>query len=260
MTSTPCPKQEIWQRTSLLLGEDAIDRLKSSSVGVMGLGGVGTYAAEMLARTGVGGFVLVDFDRVKPSNINRQLTALHSTVGMHKTEALKQRILDINPDARIETHIDFCDQPLRERILPKLDYIIDAIDSLGPKTGLLEDAYNLGIPVISVMGAGGKLDPSKIRQSDLSKSTICPLARRVRKYLKRRGIETGIPVIYSTEKPQPQHDHDAGSEAEWEVDRGRKRGTLGTVGYLPAIMGMWAASVVIRDIASGTAVVPETSF
>ncbi len=241
---------DAWQRTSLLLGNDAINKLNNASVGVMGLGGVGTYAVEMLARTGISRFVLVDFDRIKPSNINRQLTALHSTIGMYKTEALKQRILDINPDAVVECYTDFCDQPLREKILPGLDYIIDAIDSLGPKTGLLEDAYNLKIPVISVMGAGGKLDPAQIRMSDLSKTTNCPLARRVRKYLKRRGIEKGIPVIYSAEIPQAQHDHDAGAEAEWEVDRGRKRGTLGTVGYLPAIMGMWAASVVIREISS----------
>ncbi len=237
------------QRTSLLLGDEAVEKLTQTRIGIMGLGGVGTYAAEILARTGIGHFVLVDFDRIKPSNINRQLTALHSTIGMHKTDALRQRILDINPNAAVECHADFCDQPLREKILPGLDYVIDAIDSLGPKTGLLEDAFNLKIPIISVMGAGGKLDPSKIRMSDLSKTTNCPLARRVRKYLKRRGIEKGIPVIYSSEIPQPQHNHDAGSEAEWEVDRGRKRGTLGTVGYLPAIMGMWAASVVIRAIA-----------
>ncbi|MCF7793093.1 MAG: tRNA threonylcarbamoyladenosine dehydratase [Candidatus Cloacimonetes bacterium] len=240
---------EQFSRTALLFGDEAIEIFQKSKVAVMGLGGVGSYAAEALARSGIGSFLLVDFDTVGLSNLNRQLPALHSTIGKMKTEAMRDRILDINPQAEVEIYSDFCAQESRDFLLKNLDFVVDAIDSLGPKTGLLESCIKKEIPVISSMGAASRFDPAQIELVDISKSRICPLAKKVRKYLHRRGIRKGIPVIYSYEKPIPQFDHAAGAEAEWVSGRGRKRGTLGSVVYLPAIMGMWAASYVLRKLA-----------
>jgi len=238
-----------FSRTELLFGKEAIEIFQRSRVAIMGLGGVGSYAAEALARSGIGNFLLVDFDSVGLSNLNRQLPALHSTVGKLKTEAMRDRILDINPQAKIELYSDFCAHESRDFLLKDLDFVVDAIDSLGPKTGLIEACYKKEIPIISSMGAASRYDPSKIEQVDISKSRVCPLAKKVRKYLGRRGVSKGIPVIYSYEKPIAQFDHGAGAEAEWISGRGRKRGTLGSVVYIPAIIGMWAASYVLRKLA-----------
>ncbi len=238
-----------FSRTELLFGNEALEIFRKSRVAVMGLGGVGSFAAEALARSGIGAFLLVDFDKVTISNLNRQIPALHSTIGQMKTEAMRDRILDINPEANVEIYSDFCAHESREQLLENIDFVIDAIDSLGPKAGLLEAVHRKKIPVISSMGAASRFDPSKIELCDISKSRICPLAKKVRKYLHKRGITEGIPVIYSYEKPIAQFDYEAGAEAEWVSARGRKRGTLGSVVYLPAIMGMWAASYVLRKLA-----------
>jgi len=238
-----------FQRTALLFGEEALHKFQKSRVAIMGLGGVGSHATEVLARSGIGSFLLVDFDKVSESNINRQLPALHSTLNKLKTEAMAERIKDINPDAEIELYSDFCAHESRDYLLDKVDFVVDAIDSLGPKVGLLEDVYNKKVRVISILGAASRFDPSKIELCDISKSRICPLAKRVRKFLRRRGIENGIPVLYSSEIPIKQFDYKEGSEEEWGADRGRKRGTLGSVAYMPGIMGMWAASYLLRNIA-----------
>ncbi len=243
---------EQFSRTSLLFGDEAIEIFQKTRVAVMGLGGVGSYAAEALARSGIGSILLVDFDTISLSNLNRQLPALHSTIGKLKTETMRDRLLDINPYLKIDIYSDFCAQESRDFLLENVDFVVDAIDSLGPKASLLEACVNKKIPVISSMGAASRFDPAKIELVDISKSRICPLAKKVRKYLHRRGIEKGIPVVYSFEKPIPQFDHDAGAEAEWVSGRGRKRGTLGSVVYLPAIMGMWAASYVLRNLAGKT--------
>ena len=240
---------EQFNRTELLFGKEAIEIFQKTRVAVMGLGGVGSYAAEALARSGIGSLLLVDFDTVSLSNLNRQLPALHSTIGKMKTEVMRNRILDINPNVNIEIYSDFFDNLSRDELLKNVDFVVDAIDSLGPKAELLESVYKMKIPVISSMGAASRFDPSKIELVDISKSKVCPLAKKVRKYLHRRGIEKGIPVIYSYEKPIPQFDYEAGAEAEWISGHGRKRGTLGSVVYLPAIMGMWAASYVLRKLA-----------
>lgn len=240
---------EQFSRTALLFGDEAIEIFQKTRVAVMGLGGVGSYAAEALARSGIGSLLLVDFDTVSLTNINRQLPALHSTIDKLKTEAMRDRLLDINPGLKIEIYSDFCAHESRDFLLENIDFVVDAIDSLGPKASLLEACVNKKIPVISSMGAASRFDPGKIELVDISKSRICPLAKKVRKYLHRRGIDKGIPVVYSFEKPIPQFDHDAGAEAEWISGRGRKRGTLGSVVYLPAIMGMWAASYVLRKLA-----------
>ena len=243
------PLSDQFSRTELLFGKEAIAIFQNSRIAVMGLGGVGSYAAEALARSGIGAFLLVDFDTIGISNLNRQLPALHSTIGKLKTEAMRERILDINPQAEVEIFSDFCAQESREFLLQNVDFVVDAIDSLGPKTGLLEDCYKKQIPVISCMGAASRFDPAKIELADISQSRICPLAKKVRKYLHRRGIESGIPVVYSYEKPIAQFEHAAGAEAEWVSGRGRKRGTLGSVVYQPAIIGMWAAGYVLRKLA-----------
>ena len=238
-----------FNRTELLFGKEAIEIFQKSKIAVMGLGGVGSFAAEGLVRSGIGSILLVDFDTVGLSNLNRQLPALHSTIGKLKTEAMRDRLLDINPDLDIRIYSDFFDDKSRDQLLQNVDFVVDAIDSLGPKAELLESVYKMKIPIISAMGAAGRFDPSKIIQTDISKTYMCPLARKVRKYLHRRGVYKGIPVLFSTEQPIPQFGFDEGSEDEWVSDRGRKRGTLGSVVYLPAIMGMWAASYVLKKLA-----------
>ncbi|MCD4819687.1 MAG: tRNA threonylcarbamoyladenosine dehydratase [Candidatus Cloacimonetes bacterium] len=239
-----------FSRTEILFGEKAIQHFQKTKVAIMGLGGVGSYAAEALVRSGIGSFLLVDFDVISLTNLNRQLPALHSTIGLMKTEVMQKRMDDINPNVEIEIFNGFFADDSKEKLLEGIDFVVDAIDSLTPKTALLEVVYHKKIPVISSMGAAGRIDPGRIELCDISKTKIDPLARKVRKYLHRRGIFEGIPVIYSSEKPVPQLDFEAGSQEEWIGNRGRERGTLGSVVYLPAIMGLWAASFVLRSISS----------
>ncbi|HPR18602.1 MAG TPA: tRNA threonylcarbamoyladenosine dehydratase, partial [Candidatus Cloacimonadota bacterium] len=216
---------EQFSRTELLFGTKAMNKFQQSRVAVMGLGGVGSYAAEALVRSGIGSFLLVDFDRIALSNLNRQIPALHSTIGKLKTEAMKERFLDINPQVKIEIYSDFCASESYEKLVENVDFVVDAIDSLTPKTGLLEICYRHQIPVISCMGAAGRLDPAKIELADIAKSHGCPLAAKVRKYLHRRGIYTGIPVIFSSEQPIPQLVSEEELQDEWNSGRGRARGT-----------------------------------
>ncbi len=237
-----------FSRTRLLFGAEALEKFQRSRIGIMGLGGVGSYVAEALARSGIGKMLLVDFDKISESNINRQLLALHSTIGRQKTEVMKERIADINPAVEVEIFSGFCNQDSRSGLLHDLDLVVDAIDSLVPKVGLLEDCYNQKIEVISVMGAASRFDPALIRLADISETSECPLARRVRKFLRRRGIEKGIPVIYSIEQPIEQFPPEAGTQQDWSGEQGRMRGTLGSVVYMPAIMGMWAASYILRRL------------
>ncbi len=239
-----------FQRTELLFGKEAITAFASSRVTVMGLGGVGSYAAEGLARSGIGFLRIVDFDTVSLTNINRQLPALHSTVGMEKTTVMAQRLLDINPQLQLDVQHSFFAQDTQDALLADIDFVVDAIDSLSPKAALMEACYRRKIPIITIFGAASRFDPSKIQLADIAKTHTCPLARKIRKYLHRRGIFSGIPVLYSIEEPIPQFDHDMGSAQEWEGGRGRKRGTLGSVVYMPAIMGMWACSYVLRKLAN----------
>lgn len=234
-----------FSRTELLIGSVGLARLSGTCVAVIGLGGVGSYAAEALARAGIGRFILIDFDTVGPSNINRQILALHSTIGKPKTEQMQQRILDINPQAEVTIHTEFLDSENREKLLAEADYIVDAIDSLGPKIGLLEMLVKAERKFISIMGAGNRLDPSQIHLASIDKSHNCPLARRVRKFLGRRGIRGKFPCVYSSELPT-KPDDDLDSPDELIITRGRQRKTIGSISYMPAIMGMMAASWVIR--------------
>ncbi len=235
-------------RTALLIGPVSMQKLRAARVCVIGLGGVGSAAAEALARAGVGHLTLIDFDVVGVTNLNRQLIALNSSIGTPKTQAMAARIQDIDPNISVTCHQVFLDQENRAELLTGSDYYIDAIDSLGPKIGLLEHAVRQGLKIIAVMGAGNRLDPSCIQISPLNKSQNCPLARRVRKFLRRRGITANFPCVYSSELPiLPEDDSDAGPD-EIIIQRGRQRKTIGSISYMPIIMGMHAASWVIRQV------------
>ncbi len=236
-----------FNRTKILIGDSGFEKLRNTRVGIVGLGGVGSYAAEALVRAGVGHLLIVDFDVVNLTNLNRQLLALHETIGRAKVDVLRERLLSINPDLSLVSHDVFCAQENRHEIIVGVEYLVDAIDSLGPKIGLLEYAVNSGIKVISVMGAGNRMDPSKIAITDIKKSHNCPLAKRVRKFLRRRGIDGGFPCVYSFEDPiVPEEDEETPDEII--VHRGRERKTIGSISYMPSIMGMMAASWVIREI------------
>ncbi len=229
-------------RTELLVGPEGIQRLKDARVLVVGLGGVGGIAAEQMCRAGIGHITLVDSDTVQASNINRQIIALRSTVGREKTTVLAERLKDINPEARITVKKIFLEGNLTTSVLDEgYDYIIDAIDTLTPKVELLEACISRTIPVISSMGSGARLDPTKIFIDDIKNSHDCKFAYLVRKYLHKRGIYDGIKVVYSTEKVPKQ--------AMMETDGANfKRTIVGTISYMPAIFGGFCASVAIRDI------------
>ena len=230
-------------RTELLFGKERMDRLAECHVLVVGLGGVGAYAAEQLCRAGIGRMTIVDADRVGESNLNRQLPALHSTLGRPKAEVVAERLRDINPELRLTVLNEFLRDERTEQLLVEghFAYVVDAIDSLSPKVFLLHFAYTHQIPIVSSMGAGAKVDPAQVRIADISKSINCTLARAVRKRLHALGVRKGIPVVFSTEF--------ANMNAVIEVnDEQNKRTTAGTVSYMPAIFGCYLASHVLRNI------------
>lgn len=230
-------------RTELLLGADRMEQLAHAHVLVVGLGGVGAYAAEQICRAGIGYMTIVDADTVNESNINRQLPALHSTLGMPKAEVVARRLLDINPRLKLTVVNEFLRDERTEEILgaKKYDFIVDAIDSLSPKVFLIYHAINLRIPIVSSMGAGAKIDPAQVRIADISQTSNCALAKAVRKRLRGMGVNKGLPVVFSTEMANP--------DAIIEINNEQcKRSTAGTVSYLPAIFGCYLASYVIRNI------------
>ena len=232
-------------RTTLLLGEEAMNKLAGSHVLVVGLGGVGAYAAEQICRAGVGKMTIVDADQVNVSNLNRQLPALHSTLGKPKAEVMAARLLDIHPGLQLVVKNLFLRDEETETILDEAhyDFVVDAIDTLSPKVFLIYHTLQRHIPIVSSMGAGAKVDPSAIRLADISKTTNCALAKAVRKRLRGLGIQKGLPVVFSTEMANPQ--------AVIEVtDETCKRTTTGTVSYMPAMFGCYLASYVIRQLAT----------
>lgn len=234
---------EPWQeRTRLLLGDDALARLKASRVAVVGLGGVGAMAAEMLARAGVGSLVLVDADTVSESNINRQLPALHSTVGQYKCDVVRSRLLDINPELEVQTVKEFlCEENIPQLLGGfELDVVVDCIDTLSPKIALVQHCLGRGVQLVSSMGSGAKTDATRVRVDDISRTIQCPLARMLRKRLHKLGITTGFTAVYSTERP----DHDA---MVIEETRNKKSQT-GTISYLPAVFGCVCAQAVVCGI------------
>lgn len=231
---------DIFLRTRMLLGDDAMDRLASSHVAVFGLGGVGSYAVEALARSGVGELTLVDRDTLSPSNINRQLYALHSTVGQPKAEVAARRCLDINPALRVHTLCETYDADHREAFFnAKYDFIIDAIDLVSCKLDLISQALARGIPIISALGTGNKLDPSLLCVSDISKTSGCPLARVMRRELKDRGIRH-LPVVFSPEQPAETRQLDT-------PDPGR-RSVPASVSWVPSCAGLMLGGYVVRQL------------
>lgn len=235
-------EENIYSRTELLLQEQGMRQLKAAHVLVVGLGGVGGYAAEQLCRAGVGELTLIDGDTVNPTNINRQIIALRSTIGQSKAEVVRNRFLDINPECKIHILNEYIRDERMVELLQSasFDYVVDAIDTLSPKVFLLYHCMNLGLKVVSSMGSAGKLDPSQVHVADISKSSVCPLAAMVRKRLHRMGVVSGIQVVYSTEKV-PAHSmvEDIGEN---------KRTTIGTISYMPPLFGCMCASVVIRHL------------
>ena len=231
--------KEFYSRTEMLLSEEGVEKLKNSCVAVFGVGGVGGYAVEALSRAGVGEIHLVDSDRVSVSNINRQIIATHNTVGQYKTEAMRERILSINPEAKVVCHSLFFDESTKTEFdFTKYSYVIDAIDSLSAKVELIATATEAGVGIISAMGAGNKLDPTQFEVSDISKTTVCPLARAVRIALRKRGINH-LKVVYSKEPPVIPP----------EVSDGVKKRVPGSISFVPSVMGLILAGEVIKDIA-----------
>lgn len=236
-------KKEWQQRTELLLGEEKMERLRKAHVLVVGLGGVGAYAAEMLCRAGVGQMTIVDADTVQPTNINRQLPALHSTLGKPKAEVLAERFRDINPDLQLRVLPLY----LKDEAIPELldnnrfDFIVDAIDTVSPKCYLIYHALRRGIKIVCSMGAGAKRDITQIRFADLGETYHCGLSKAVRKRLQKMGVKRKVPVVFSTEQADPN--------AVVLVDNElNKKSTTGTVSYMPAVFGCYLAEYVIRKL------------
>ncbi len=236
--------ESLWtERTALLLGEDKVHLLSESHVLVVGVGGVGAYAAEMLCRAGVGELTLVDADTVQPSNINRQLPATHSTIGRPKVEVLAGRFRDINPEIRIHTLSIYLKEDAVGDLLDdaRYSFIVDAIDTIAPKCALIMEAMHRGIPIVSSMGAGAKSDITQIRFADLWDTYHCGLAKAVRTRLRKAGMRRSLPVIFSTE----QADRRAIVTVD---DEQNKKSTAGTVSYMPAVFGCYLAAYVIRHL------------
>lgn len=232
-----------FSRTELLIGEEGIERLRKASVTVFGVGGVGSHCIEALARSGVGRLILIDNDKVSLTNINRQSIAYHSTVGRYKTEVMKERIADICPDICVKTYERFVLEDNLEDILEeRTDYIIDAIDTVTAKLALVSEAKRRGIRMISSMGTGNKLHPELFEITDISKTSVCPLCKVMRRELKNRGI-THLKVLYSQEKPIDTSGRETGE------DKGARRSIPGSIAFVPPAAGLMIAGEVVRELA-----------
>ena len=232
---------EQFTRAAWLLGDAAMEKLKQSRVAVFGIGGVGGYVAEALVRSGVGALDFIDNDTVSISNLNRQIVALHSTVGEYKTEVMARRALDINPDCKIKTFNTFYTPDSVEFDFSSYDYVVDAVDTVSAKLAIVENAIRAGTPVISAMGAGNKLNAEAFEVADISKTSVCPLAKAVRRELKKRGIEH-LKVVYSKEEPVKVELPDG-----VELPQGKKT-VPGSVAFVPSVMGLLLAGEVIKDL------------
>ena len=227
-----------FSRTALLLGEAGVEKLKKARVAVFGVGGVGGYVVEALARSGVGRLDLIDKDVVSISNINRQIIALHSTVGQYKTDVAAARAKDINPEIEVRCHhLFYLPETADSFDFSKFDYVVDAIDTVSGKVALIENAKRVGVPVISSMGAGNKLDPTAFEVADIAKTTVCPLARVMRRELKKRGMD-GVKVVYSKEEPLlvGLKDEETGKSIP------------GSVAFVPSVVGLIIAGEVMKDL------------
>jgi len=234
--------QSEWlQRTELLVKEEGIERLQNANILIVGLGGVGSFAAEFLVRSGIGNLTIVDGDTVDITNINRQLPALNSTIGKNKTDVVAERILDINPKINLKKIDEFLEPERMEELLTqeKFDYVLDCIDSLSPKLALIITCKRKKIKLVSAMGAGGKTDPSKVMVRDISKTNNCFLAKQIRKKLKKEQIHKGFRCVFSTEIQDE-------NSLKMTDGSNYKKSFYGTISYMPAIFGLYAAAEVIR--------------
>lgn len=224
-------------REEALIGKEAVEKLKRVHVAIFGIGGVGSFAAEAIARSGIGEITIVDKDLVDKTNVNRQLIALHSTFGKSKVEVMKERIMDINPDAIVHTHVIFYNNE-SDFSFSGIDYVIDAIDTVSSKLLLIETCHKLNIPIIASMGTGNKLDPTQFEVSDIYKTSVCPLAKVMRRELKKRGIPR-LKVVYSKEEPiSPAID----------LSDDTRRGTPASISFVPPVAGFILAGEVIKDL------------
>ena len=230
-----------FSRTQMLLGPEAMEKLRQSRVAVFGIGGVGGYVVEALARAGIGALDLVDHDRIALSNLNRQIIATRETLGQYKVDVAEARIHSINPDCKVTIHrIFFLPETREQFVFSDYDYVVDAIDTVAGKLALVETAKAAGTPIICAMGAGNKLDPSAFRVADIYETSVCPLARVMRSECRKRGIDR-LKVVYSTEPPlQPLQQPEASSSA--------RRSTPGSVSFVPSVAGLILAGEVIRDL------------
>lgn len=227
-----------FSRTALLIGKEGVEKLKNSRVAVFGVGGVGGYVVEALARSGVGALELIDKDTVSTSNINRQIIALHSTVGRLKTEVMAERVKDINPDCKVSVrNLFYLPETAEEFDFSSYDYVVDAIDTVSGKIALIEQAKKANVPVISSMGAGNKLDATAFEVADITKTSVCPLARVMRRELKKRGIEH-LKVVYSKEEPLPSA----------LTDEESGKAIPGSIAFVPSVVGLIIAGEVIKDL------------
>lgn len=249
-----------FSRTEMLIGKAALDKLKNSRVAVFGIGGVGSFAVEGLARAGIGSFILVDHDHICLTNINRQIHALHSTVGRPKVEVMAERILAINPEAEVETHQCFYLPGAGDELIrTDYDYILDAVDTVTAKIDLVVKAQEKGVPIISSMGAGNKLDPTKFEIADIYATSVCPLAKVMRKELRQRGV-TALKVVYSREEPvRPGNDADGSAtdcscyhacspEATGKCTAVTRRQIPGSISFVPEVAGLLMAGEVVKDL------------
>lgn len=237
-----------FSRTQLLIGEDGLSRLKNSTILIFGIGGVGSHCTEALARSGAGRLILVDNDQVALSNLNRQSIAYHSTIGQYKTQVMKARILDINPHAAVETYEQFIlpdnTEEFFQKITGTIDYIIDAIDTVSAKLAIIQYADQHQIPIISCMGTGNKLHAELFEITDISKTSVCPLCRVMRKELKNRGISK-LKVLYSREQPLKVQAEE-GSQLQ---ENAARRSTPGSIAFVPPVAGLLIAGEVLRELA-----------
>ena len=226
---------EQFQREIMLIGKENLEKLKKSKVIIYGIGGVGSFVCEALARAGIGNLILVDYDKIEITNLNRQIHALHSTIGEQKTEAMKNRILDINPKAKVETYNNKETKEKEEELINEtINYVIDCVDTITTKLKLIETAKAKNIPIISSMGTGNKLDPTKFEITDIYKTSVCPLAKVMRKELKKRNIKN-LKIVYSKEEPITQ------------IENQGKR-TPASISFVPSVAGLIIASEVVKDI------------
>ena len=246
--------QHKFSRTALLIGTEGLTKLHNSKVAVFGIGGVGSYTVEALVRAGVGSLLLVDFDEICLTNVNRQLHALHSTVGEYKVDVMKKRALDINPQVKVDTLKEFYNGKNSYMITEDLDYVVDAIDTVSGKVGLIKASKEKAIPVVSAMGAGNQLDPTGYVIVDISETKVCPLAREVRKKLRREAIYEGVKVVYNPAPPlKPKQEEVQDCKENCICPSGDAHCSLrntipGSISFVPPVVGLYLASVVVNEL------------